>query len=235
MIFEDFKPAYSPFWKILQKMFDQYPEYYQKAEFYHRDFSFKMEYLQLIVLRYLNAKDQFQKILEKGIQIVTEHESMDLHQLSRQIELDTDTFLVFSRMALNRIPHILKPLYKDFVTENEPSTVEFTTHIEWFKKHQSDIRDQMFVKKILDFKEFFELSLRTPRNEIVVHPKGKHYFSSINYEGVVVRFEYELDEKNKRMRTISRTQIEAVDVMFNKIIDFCNYLNDYFIDKMTEL
>jgi len=208
----------------------KYPEYYPVAESYHEDFALKMHYLQLINLRYIASKEQFIKFKNT----VYELEENDLNEFIRSpslILLDTDSFLVFSRIVLDRIPRILKPLYNEYITPKKLSIRDFVLHLESIKKLEPEIQDKSFLENMLGFGTFFQDYLRLPRNDIVIHPGSKIYRSSINLNGLVTRYITHIDEENGKV-TFESFPLDTVDYMFHKILDFCDYLTTYFIDKI---
>ncbi len=111
MMFSEYKPGPLPFQNVLDIMKKKFPKYHVHAHFYQEDLSFKLEYLKLITLRYTYTKKRFVELFDKRLEMTSE-ETFEFLQSVSALQLDADSFLIFSRIVLDRIPIILKPLYK---------------------------------------------------------------------------------------------------------------------------
>jgi hypothetical protein len=232
MIFSEFRHSPLPFQDLLDKMKKKFPKYHVHAQFYQEDLSFKLNYLALITLRYTHTKKRFVELFGKRLEMTSE-ETFEFLQSVSALQLDADSFLIFSRIVLDRIPIILQPLYKGIVTKNEPSTINMKKHLDWFSKNAKDVIDSVFLSKMIIFKKFFEEELREPRNEIVVHPKRKHYRSSISNDGTLTRHEYEYDNTEKIWKPVKIMPIKDIDYLYKEIWKFILYLNEFFLSKFN--
>ena len=219
------------------------PAYHPHAQYFQSDLSFKLEHLQLICLRYKHNKEKVSQLFEelhqeamkkpKGIVYETDSvKSMNFLQYSKQLELDVDSFFIFSRIVLDDVPLVLKPLFKGIVTTNEPSTIDIKNHLEWFSKNIECVLDQFFFEKNEDFRAFFMTVLREPRNEMIVHPKNRHYRTTIDIDGNMKRHRYEYDEDDNIWRIKETFIIPDIVFLYNKIMEYLRFLNDFFIRKL---
>ena len=231
MIFSEYKGGHLPFRDLLDIMKKKFPEYNVHSQFYQSDLSFKLEYLELITLRYIHTKKRLVELFNKTPERSSE-ELFEFLQSISAVQLDADSFLIFSRIVLDRIPLILKPLYKGIVTKNEPSTINIQQHLDWFSKHTTDIKDSDFLSKMISFKKFFEEELREPRNDIVVHPKTNHYRSSISNDGTLTRYEYTYDSADNIWRIVKTMRSKDIDYLYNEIWSFILYLNEFFLSNL---
>lgn len=232
MMFSEYKPGPLPFQNVLDIMKKKFPKYNVHVEFYHEDLSFKLEYLELITLRYTHTKKRFVELFDKSLEMTSE-ETFEFLQSVSALQLDADSFLIFSRIVLDRIPIILQPLYKGIVTKHEPKTINIQQHLDWFSKHRTDVKDSEFLNQMIIFKKFFEEELREPRNEIVVHPKRKHYRSSISNDGTLTRYEYVYDTTETIWKPVKIMPIKDIDYLYKEIWRFIFYLNEFFLSNLN--
>ncbi|MDQ1279337.1 MAG: hypothetical protein QG670_599 [Thermoproteota archaeon] len=120
------------------------------------DLMFKLEYLELMFLRHENNKrkwKQFERrfnrytenvksdsLSQKELQEENEITRETIYQYSRLLMLDIDSFFVFANILLDRIPFLLRPLYKGIVTNRYIAKRHFESfrkHLDWFEKSPS--------------------------------------------------------------------------------------------------
>jgi len=232
MIFSEYKGGPLPFRELLDIMKKKFPKYHVHALFYQSDLSFKLEYLELITLRYTHTKKRFVELFSKTPEMTSE-ETFEFLQSVSALQLDADSFLIFSRIVLDRIPIILKPLYKGIVTKKEPSTINIKQHLDWFSKNTKYIKDSEFLSKMIIFKKLFEEELREPRNKIVVHPSRKHYRSSLSNDGNLTRYEYAYDSTEKLWKVVKTMPIKDIDYLYKEVWSFILYLNEFFLSNLN--
>jgi translation elongation factor EF-1beta len=202
MTFKRF-PQYFAFFGNLQDLVKQkYPNEYEPFRFYNMDLAFKLRYLELICLRYENDKEKWEqtgKRIDRFIENV-KSESLSQNELQQEssilgeqslqyselLMLDIDSFLVFANILLDRIPFLLRPLYKGKVTKCDIAKEhfeKFNKHIFWFQNNCQAILDLAFCKKMVSYGTWFSENLRELRNKIIVHPKWDTFRSEIDFNG----------------------------------------------------
>lgn len=155
---------------------------------------------------------------------------------SRLLMLDTDSFFVFAKILLDRIPFLIKPLCRGIVTKQDVTipTHDFKRYLDWCKENPKSMLDPAFYDKMMSFRKWFEGKLREPRDDIIVHPRPHHFRSEIRFDGKLKRIRYELRTNGgKRVwKPTTSTEFPDISRLFKKIIEFLEFLNGYFSEKL---
>ncbi len=251
MTFNGFPQYFALFAELEDLVKQKYPHEYETFGVYKMDLIFKLRYLELICLRYENDKKKLEQTgrrLNRFIENV-KSESLSQKELQQESEilgkhgiqypellnLDIDSFFVFANILLDRIPFLLRPLYKGIVTEQDLKAKylkSFRRHLDWFKNNPESVLDPAFYDKMISFREWFYEKLSEPRNEIIVHPRWKLWRSEVSFNGKVNKVRYELrtiGEKKVYMRTESKSkELPEISNLFKEIIEFLEFLNEHF-------
>jgi len=248
-MFDGFPKYFAIFTELEDLVKQKYPEEYETFRFYKMDLMFKLEYLELICLRYADDKKKLEQsgrrqsrfienvksesLSQKELQQESEILGQQLIQYPRFLMLDIDSFFVFARILLDRIPILLKPFYKGIVTKQDVATIDFKEHLDWFENNRESMLDPTFYDKMISFRKWFNEKLREPRNEIIVHPK-RPFHSEISFNGTLERIRYEWQTNGEKRVWKKRESTEMPDIseLFKKIIEFLEFLNGYFSEKL---
>lgn len=249
MVFESFSKFNRLFNNLENLVQKKYPHEYDAFKFYHMDLIFKLQYLEIISLRYEDDKNNWIEINKKLNRYLETYKSLSqklLEEESRNIakqvilystllELDVDSFFIFARILLDRIPYLLRPLYKGIVTNQEIAIRDMREHLDWFKNNPKAVLDLTFYNKMISFREWFYEKLREPRNEYIVHPEWNHIKSSINSEGKIEKIRYKLHSLGERKiwSRMESTELPEINMILGKIIEFLEFLNEYFSRKLS--
>ena len=223
---------------------------YESFRFYSEDLILKLRYLELICLRYKADKKRLERYGRRFNRYIENVKSESLSQKELQQEseilaeqgikypellnLDIDSFFIFARIVLDRIPFLLKPLYRGIVTKQELATRGFKEYLDWFEANPKSVLDSTFYDKMISFRKWFYEKLRAPRNEIIVHPK--HPFrNETSFNGKAYRVPYELQtiEEKRVRKKLESTELPEISKLFNRIIGFLEFLNEYFSKKLN--
>jgi len=248
--FRNFPQYFTLFTNLEDLIKQKYPNEYEAFRFYKMDLMFKLEYLELICLRHESDKKNWEQTEKRFNRHMENVRSKSLSQTelqkesqilgaksvlySRLLMLDKDSFYVFANVLLDRVPFLLRPLYKGKVTNlniEEKHFKNFVIHLGWLQKNREYVLDSAFYDRIISCGNWFCENLRKPRNKIIVHPDWNTFRSEIDFSGKLNRIEYNLSpigESRKWVRMGSKEFIE-ISVLFKKIIEFLEFLNDYFI------
>lgn len=145
------------------------------------------------------------------------------------IQLDVDSFFIFSRILLDRLPFLLFPFFQGIVTRSgkTPDKRGFKAHLEWFEKKQKLVIDKNYLKEMISFKNWAEPNLFDFRDNIIVHSRRFQITSRIIEGGELERISF--DPSTEKKITYHMPNIENV---FKNIIRFLNYLDDYFSSNL---
>lgn len=148
---------------------------------------------------------------------------------SRLNQLDVDSFFVFARILLDRIPYLLEPFFEGIVTHKgtTPDKRGFRVHLDWFVKNKELVLDEKYLEKIIPFKGWCETNLFAFRDNIIVHPRQFQITSRISQDAQLTRISF--DPKNETKKEYPMPIIKDV---LTGIIDFLNFLDDYFYNKL---
>jgi len=237
-----------PFDDLEGAVYTAFPKDYDNFRLQYGDLLYKIRYLQNIFWRFEKEQAVFKESINrtKELEIQKEHLSpkeffdaqvkvgKSLTISTELMNLDGDSFFIFARILLDRIPYLLKPFYKGIITTNEPKTIDFKTHIEWFDKHPECILDTVYYDKLVSVREWFYNELREPRNEVIVHPKEKHFVQGIRNNGTITRFHYVLRKKDDQdiLVPAETRELPAIASLLYKIIEFMEFLNKHFTEKL---
>jgi len=267
MMFDRFPKYYQLFTELEDWVKQKFPQEYEIFRFHNMDLAFRLRDLELICLRYEEDKkkwDQFGKrfnrfqkdvklgsLSQKELQQESEILGKQSLQYSELLLLDVDSFFVFARILLDRIPFLLIPFYKGIVTIQNPKLVDFRQHFEWFKNHQELVLDSEFRTSMISFGEWFMKTLRNPRNEFIVHSQQETESQENGHSkerGGRVQPEIGLNGWVKLQRYVPRTiggkkvgvptksmEVNDLSQLFNKIIEFLEFLSKYFSEKLSGL
>jgi hypothetical protein len=254
MTFDGFPQYFALFAELEDLVKQKYPNEYETFRFYNMDLAFKLRYLELICLRYADDKKKWKQYGRRQSRFIENIKSESLSQKELQQEsgilgkqfiqysellmLDIDSFFVFANILLDRIPFLLRPLYKGKVTNRDIAKKHFKSfrkHLCWFQKNRESVLDSAFYDRIISYGNWFSEKLRELRNEIIVHPRWDTFRSEINFNGKLKRIRYKLqtiEGKRVWMKT-EFTELPNISRLFEKIIEFLEFLNGYFSEKVT--
>jgi len=249
MAFNGFPQYFALFAKLEDLVKQKYPHEYETFRVYNMDLIFKLRYLELIRLRYETDKKRWEQTGRRQSRFIENVKSESLSQKEMQQEsgilgkqfiqysellmLDIDSFFVFANIFLDRIPFLLRPLYKGKVTNldiGKKHFKNFKIHLDWFQKNHESVIDSAFCDRMISYGKWFCENLRRPRNKIIVHPDWGTFRSEINFNGKLKRIHYEPPTiGGKRVWVkMEPTELPEISNLFKKIIEFSEFLNQYF-------
>jgi len=251
MMFDGFPKYFRLFAELEDLVKQKFPQEYEIFRFYNMDLAFKLRDVELICLRYEDDKKKWKQfgkrqnrfmenvksdsLSQKELQQESEILGKQFIQYSELLLLDIDSFYVFARILLDRIPFLLRPLYKDIVSKQDVKIRDFKTHLDWFQKNPESVLDSAFYDRMISFREWFIEKLRDPRNELIVHPEWGHVRSEISFNGKVKLLRYKphtIGEKRVWTMTDSM-ELQDISKFFKKIIEFLDFLSKYFLEKLS--
>lgn len=241
---------FRPFDELQEIVRETYPaDVYENFHFYYMDLISKHRYLKIICSRYKSEKNLFKQALQREKYLNEFEKSLSKKELFEEhikngkilmkmfglINLDVDSFFIFARIFLDRIPYLLRPLYKGNITDKEVAIRDFKAHLDWFDKNSEDVLDSAFLSKMLSVRKWFYNKLRDPRNELIVHPEWDHIKGGIGIDGKVKRMRYVLRiDADKKIWDIDKyTELTDIATLFQKINDFLVFSNKYFCEKLS--
>jgi hypothetical protein len=243
------EPALSSFIDLYMKLGnviqDKYPDNYQRFSKFRSAIAFKMQLLEMIILRYEKSKKLYDAWMQEA------QEKLKLYSTSadpeilreadafsrrgdfarRSIILDIESFLVFSRVMRDNIPWMFQPFFRGIHTINEPRTTDFRLFCDWFEENQEDVLDKEFLEFILEFRNWFYVNLRNPRNELVIHLERHYTLDSFSSDGKIMRMKYSI-ESGPRDTPESKFQLESPPILYEKLLKFHRALEKLFLEKM---
>ena len=251
-MFDGFPKYFALFTNLEDLVKQKFPQEYEIFRGYTMDLAFKIRDLELICLRYEDDKKKFkhyQKRLNKFIENC-KSEPLSQEELQREsgilgkqglqyselLLLDVDSFYVFTRILLDRIPILLMPLHKDIVTKQDISKIaDFKKYLDWFEKNPEDVLDSAFYDRMISFKKWFYEKLRKPRNELIVHSRRGIVRPEIGFNGKVkLQLYTQKTIGEKRVWTMEESmEVQDIPEFFKKIIEFLEFLNKYFLEKLS--
>jgi len=250
MTFDGFPQYFSLFAELEDLVKQKFPHEYETFRFYNMDLAFKLRYLELICLRYENDKKKWQRFMRRASRFIKDSKSLSekeyeeesttlgkqMIQYSELLMLDIDSFFVFARVLLDRSASLLKPFYKGIVTKQDVVTRDFREYLDWFENNYESVLDAAFYDKMMSFSKWFYKKLREPRNEIIVHPRWDTFRSEISSNGKVKRIRYKLQtiEGKRVWIKAESTELPNISKLFEKIIEFLEFLNGYFSEKLRK-
>jgi len=238
-----------PFNELEKILKEKMPNKHVKFSFDNNVIISLINKLGYITLRYEHEIELFKKAHEKShLEAKKLRESMPNKKVikgngkigeqvtiaSNLIILDVESFFIFARILLDKIPPLLGPLYKGIATQVDVSTINFKTHIDWFEKNSGDVYDKVFLEKMISFRKLFYEKLREPRNELIVHSKWDHVSDWLNVNGKIIRRRYKLYTENNinNWRIEESKELPEISQLFKDILEFLKFLNRYFSDKV---
>lgn len=250
MSFKEFPKYFTLFTNLEDLVKQKYPNEYEAFRFYKMDLMFKLEYLELICLRYESDKKNWEQTGKRMNKLIENVKSKSLSQnelqkesqvlgmktvlYSRLLMLDKDSFYVFANVLLDSVPSLLRPLYKGKITNLDIEEKHFKTfaiHLDWLKKNRESVLDSVFYDRIISYRNWFWENLTRQRNKIIVHPELNTFRSEIDFSGKLNRIEYNLSPigENRKWVKMESTEFPDISSLFKKIIEFLEFLNGYFL------
>ena len=208
MTFNRFPKYFRLFSELEDLVKQKFPQEYETFRSYNMDLAFKLRNLELICLRYEIDKKKWIQLGKRQTRFIENVRSNSLSQKEHQQEseilgkqflqfsellLDLNSFYVFARILLDRIPFLLKPLYKGIVTKQDVKIIDFRQHLDWFKENRESrelVLDLEFCDSMISFSNWFEKNLRDPRNDLIVHQKWCTIRSEIRFNGTIKLLSY---------------------------------------------
>jgi len=257
MTFDGFPQYFALFAELEDLVKQKSPHEYESFRLYNMDLAFKLRYLELICLRYKDDKKKWERTARRMSKFIENVKSESLSQKELQQEsgilgkqsiqysellmLDIDSFFVFARILLDRITFLLKPLYKGTVTKQCVAMGKgnlrgsFKVQLDWFKNNPESVSDPTFYDKMISFRKWYYEKLREPRNKIIIHPLDI-FSSEISLEGKLKRIRYELRTigEKREWKGMESTDFPEISELFKKIIEFLEFLNGYFLEKLRK-
>ena len=188
MTFNGFPQYFALFAELEDAVKQKLSNEYESFRFYNMDLIFKLRYLELICLRYENDKKKWERFGRRQSRFIENVKSDSLSQKELQQEsgilgkqfiqfsellmFDKDSFFVFANILLDRIPFLLRPLYKGIVTNLDIAKKhfeDFRKHLDWFETHPESVLESAFYDRMMSYGKLFLEKLRDLRNEIIVH------------------------------------------------------------------
>jgi hypothetical protein len=218
-----------------------HPNEFKTFYHYKADCQSKLEYLEAISIRYKEDIENKQQISKKLKEVM--EEGKDLQQKSEVIKqacynltlltLDVDSFYLYANIFLDRIPFLLKIIYKDKVTKADiPKKYyeNFRVYVDWFKNPQPKTSpqfvDSIFKQKIILYESWFYENIRNPRNKLITHTYFNTFGVWVDSLGNMQRpYITSSNNKNNDIKFLS------INLLFEKIIEFLGFLNSYFTDS----
>ena len=254
MSFDGFPKYFQLFTELGDLVKQKLPQEYETFRSYNMDLAFKLRDLELICLRYEADKKKWNQHGKRLSTFIDNVKSKALSQNELQQEseilgkqgilnselllLDIDSFFIFARILLDRIPLIIGPLQKNIVTKQDISGIaDFKKYLDWFEKNPQDVLDTEFYTKMISFRNWFYKKLRDPRNEIIVHSRRGIIRSEIGFNGKVtlLRHDSKTIGKKKLWRITKTLELTDISEYIKKIIEFLEFLSKYFSEKLSGL
>lgn len=228
------------------------PNEYERFLYYNLGLNSTFRNLEFIISRYEEDKKNVIKIFERLNKFNEKVERLSQDDLLKEIQeidnkrrqyftalvVDNDSFIIFSKVLLDEIPYLIKPLTKGIVTNQDVAVWDFTDFVDWFacarKKHPKDILDSTFSDEIISFGDWFKKKLKYPRDKIIVHPAKRTIKSILKSDAKLVRTLYELKMKGGEIiwKEIDSLEMPDIKVILEKIVEFLDFLNKYFCEKL---
>ena len=224
------------------------PNKYERFRYYNQGLNSKFRYLELIYLRYKDEKKNWNRLLERlnkfreNLELLSQDElqkeSQELGKktilYSNSLFLDIDSFFIFSKILLDRIPYLIKPLCKGIITNQDIAVYSFTDFVNWFKNNPEYVLDSIFYNEIISFGEWFKEKLKYPRDKIIVHPAWRTISSIIKYDAKIERTVYKLrmDLDEEIWEELDSLKMPDINVILEMIIKFLEFLNKYYCEKL---
>lgn len=245
----DRAPGYfRPFEDLAGVIFTYFPEEYEKFQLYYQDLKYRLRYLENILWRYKKEYSMFIEATNQSDNL-TENKSTytKKYYYEAQIEvgkklmtsielmnLDIDSFLIFARIVLDRVIYLLRPFYQPRLTKNFPNPYDIRKHIEWFENNPESVVDSVYADKLKSISPWFYNELRDPRNNIIVHPKKKHFVQAVATNGTIKRLYYVLETRgdNKVLIPSEITDMPNIFELMEKIMDFLTFINVHISEKL---
>ena len=154
---------------------------------------------------------------------------------SSLLELDIETFYIYARIMLDRLPYLLRPFLRGTVSNQDVTIRNFREFLDWFKKNPDDVLDVSFYEKILTFRRWFYKEIRDPRNEFIVHPEWAIITSAISHDGRVEKIRYKSQKTGEKRTWLQTESINLPDInyLMKKIIEFLNFINIFFSEILS--
>lgn len=227
----------------------KFPKEYERFRFYNQDLNSKFRYLELIYLRYEEDKKNWNQILERLNKFRENLECLSQDELQKESQelgkktisystalvLDIDSFFIFSKILLDRIPYLIRHLCKGIVSNQDIAAYSFTDFVDWFINNPEFSLDYTFSDEMISFGEWFKNNLKYPRDKLIVHPAWHTISSIIRYDAKLERTIYELrmDGEEKIWRELDTLEMPDINVILEKIVKFLEFINKYFCEKLS--
>ncbi|MCW4050842.1 MAG: hypothetical protein NWE89_14010 [Candidatus Bathyarchaeota archaeon] len=219
-----------PFEDIVEKI--RGSSYYNEAQWHNSQLWNDFYKLKIIQLRYCSEKKIFHSLIEKGLAKWSKDDFSLYTKCDTSMKLEVDSFLIFSRIVLDKIPRVLKPVFRKTVTKRAPRTGDFKRFIEWFNDNPDQVTDDNFLRTMLKFRDIFLYELREPRNQAIVHPEARQYTTAIDAkDGTIKYIEYQLHNNVWDIKTIY--EIRHLSELFNDIKNYIEYLDSYLLERLS--
>lgn len=230
------------FSKLDTKIQERYADSYDSYKNYRGAILLKMQLLELIKYRYMDSQvlinDCFEEFKRHKVAYKTSADPEILKNASefserfrfarRSLQVDIESFLVFSRVVLDYIPWMLQPFLKGVVALHMPSTYDFRKFCEWFRDHPDLVTDREFNEFLMRFYEWFMTNLRNPRNELVIHLERQYTLDRISFDGKIIRMRYS-PETGPRDLPADEFQLISPVELFDHIYKFLIQLESHFV------
>jgi len=246
-------PKYFRLFAELEDLVKQkFPQEYEIFRFYNMDLAFKLRDVELICLRYEDDKKKWKQfgkrqsrfmenvksesLSQKELQQESEILGKQFIQYSELLLLDVDSFFLFARILLDRIPLLLGPLQKNIVTKQDISKMaDFREYLDWFEKNPKYVLDSAFYNRVISFRKWFYKKLRDPRNELIVHSRRGIIRNEIGFNGKVkfLRYDFKTIGEKKMWTMTESLELQNISDFFKKIIEFLEFLSKYFSEKLS--
>ena len=151
--------------------------------------------------------------------------------------LDIESFYIFARILIDRIPYLISDLHTGLLFDNKEYSFKtrIRNYVDFLEKHHDEIKDEMYYKTFLEFFIWFEENLIDIRDHFIVHQNNMHIRNGLTYKNYInVKDVIYYDIKTNIILDDEKTRlILSEDEILKKILEFCDYINNYFIKRLS--
>ena len=241
MVFTQFPKYYAIFSDFENIVQTKYPHEYASFQKYSGDLILKIRCLEIICLRYEEDKKNHERIMDRMRRIIENVESFSQKELQdesatlgdltikhmSQLIVDVESFYIYARIMLDRLPYLLRPFLKGIVSNQNIAIRDFHKFLNWFENNSGEILDDSFKSEILSFRKWFLEQIRDPRNELIVHPEWDIVQQAILPDGTLQM--RRLHENEDRMwLEIESIELPDIQNLMERIINFLEFINLFF-------
>lgn len=244
--YEEFKESYERARKFI-RLFDPLENIINMGfsrirgmfRFRYLDLKYTLSFLEIIYLRYVEELECYKKYVDSlkasGPDIELMGNVMHYEEL---VNLDYQSFLIYARILFDRLVYMLEPLFEEVITKkgHSPKIRSFNAHIKWFNDDNNlkYIIDNDYVELLNSICDFFYDDLKNPRDDLIIHPKGRITIPSIK-DGNIFLIDYrrEMITDNIEQWIQEPTELPEIEGIYEQILRFLNEVNDFFCNILS--